>query len=105
MASKVISSPYTDVPPLYDWANAAWFWSLIAERRREYGSGAVLLGFAASLSEKASVSLQAFDLGLVEKSRSVIREALGDEEYGALVALGATNTWEELPLVHQQRHR
>jgi predicted ATPase/class 3 adenylate cyclase len=94
----------TDLPPAHDRANVAWFWSLIAERRGEHASGAVLLGFARSLSEKASVSLLAFDLGLVEKSRSAIRETLGEDDYEALISHGATIRWEELPLVHQQRH-
>jgi predicted ATPase/class 3 adenylate cyclase len=92
----------TDLPPAHDRANVAWFWSQVAERRGDHASGAVLLGFADTLSEKASVSLLAFDRTLVERSRSAIQAALGDE-YSEYLAHGAGMTWEELPLIHQHR--
>ncbi|HUP15775.1 MAG TPA: hypothetical protein VM848_06975 [Acidimicrobiia bacterium] len=89
-----------DLPPASDRANVAWFWSMIAERRGEYGSAAVLMGFASALSKKASVSLLAFDQRLVEESRSAIREALGEKVYGETLEHGAKIAWEDLPLVH-----
>ena len=89
-----------DLPEASDRANVAWFWSLIAERRGDYGPSAVLAGFAAALSVKASVSLLAFDQRLVEGSQSVVRDALGDEAFADLVESGAKTAWEDLPLIH-----
>ncbi len=89
-----------DIPEASDRANVAWFWSLIAERRGEYGPAAELMGFAGALSEKASVSLLAFDKRLVEESRSEVRNALGVEAYRDAIERGATMLWEDLPLVH-----
>ena len=89
-----------DLPEASDRANVAWFWSLIAERRGEYGPAAELMGFAAALSEKASISLLAFDQRLVEASRSAVRTALGEYAYRDSIELGAKLAWEDLPLVH-----
>jgi tetratricopeptide (TPR) repeat protein len=89
-----------DRPTAYDRANVAWFWSMVAERRGEHDSAAVLLGFAEAVSEKTSVSLKAFDQRLVEASRSAVRAALGERAYGELLGHGATIAWEDLPLVH-----
>lgn len=90
-----------DLPTIYDRANVVWFWSIVAERRGEHGSAAVLLGFADALSEKTSVRLKAFDLQLVEASRSALSKALGEKAFGDLLGQGATMAWEDLPLVHQ----
>ncbi|HJQ96039.1 MAG TPA: hypothetical protein VJ935_10070 [Acidimicrobiia bacterium] len=73
---------------------------MIAERRGEYDSAAVLLGFAAALSKKASVCLRAFDQRLVEASRTAVREALGENSYDELLERGAKIAWEDLPLIH-----
>jgi hypothetical protein len=56
------------------------------------------MGFAAALSEKASVSLLDFDQQLVEESRSSVRKALGEEAYAKLLERGGTSGWEDLPL-------
>jgi predicted ATPase/class 3 adenylate cyclase len=90
-----------DLPTAYDRANVAWFWSIVAERRGEHRTAAVLLGFAEALSEKASVRLKAFDQRLVEESRSAILEALGENAYGELIEQGAMMAWKDLPLVHR----
>jgi class 3 adenylate cyclase len=90
-----------DLPTAYDRANVGWFWSIVAERRGEHRTAAVLLGFAEALSEKASVRLKAFDQRLVEESRSAVLEALGENAYGELIEQGARMAWEDLPLVHR----
>lgn len=90
-----------DVPAACDRANVAWFWSLIAGRRREYGYAAVLLGCAAALSEKVSVSLLSFDQRLVEQSRPAVRDAFGEKAYDELLERDANTAWGDLPLVHQ----
>ena len=90
-----------DRPTAYDRANVAWFWSMVAERRGDYDAAAVLIGFATALSEKASISLLAFDQQLVEASRSAIREALGEKAYGELLEHGTKIVWKDLPLVHR----
>ncbi len=89
-----------DLAPAHDRANVAWFWALIAERRGDHQVAAVLFGFAAAVSEKASVSLLAFDQRLVEESQSVVREALGEGEYRERLERGANTSWEDLPLLH-----
>lgn len=90
-----------DLPTADDRANVAWFWSLVAERRGEYEPAAVLLGFAGALSERAAISLRAFDLELVEESRKVTRDALGESIFAGLIETGASTPWEDLPLVHR----
>lgn len=89
-----------DVPVAADRAGVAWFWSLIAENRGDDESAAVLMGFAGALSERASVSLLAFDQRLVEEARVRVREALGDAIYEESIAAGASTSWEDLPLIH-----
>ena len=92
-----------DLPEASDRANVAWFWALVAQRRGEHDSAAVLLGFAAALSAKSSLSLLAFDQRLVEESRFAVREALGEEAYAKLLERGGTSAWEDLPFVHRRR--
>jgi hypothetical protein len=58
------------------------------------------MGFAAALSERASVSLLDFDQQLVEESRSAVRKALGEKAYSKLLERVGTSAWEDLPLVH-----
>jgi hypothetical protein len=90
-----------DLPAAGDRANVAWFWSLVAERRGDLNSAAALMGFAGALSERASVSLLAFDKRLVEDSRTVVRDALDEKVYHELLETGINTSWEDLPLVHQ----
>lgn len=90
----------SELPTASDRANAAWFWSLVAERRGEHESAATLLGFADALTERASLQLLAFDQRLIDESRASVREALGDERYRLLRDRGMNSAWEDLPLIH-----
>jgi hypothetical protein len=90
-----------DIPTAGDRANVAWFWSLVAERRGQHEPAAILHGFAEALSRRASVRLLAFDAKLVDESRSVTRDALGENVYAEFLETGASASWEDLPLVHQ----
>lgn len=90
-----------DLPTAGDRANVAWFWALVAERRSQHEPAAILQGFAQALSARASVRLLAFDMKLMEESRSVTKDALGEEALAELLETGATTSWEDLPLVHR----
>jgi tetratricopeptide (TPR) repeat protein len=90
-----------DLPVAGDRAGVAWFWAMIAQRRGDHEPAATLMGYADALSERASVSLLAFDKRLAEESRAAVREALGEERYEQLHQAGAEMPWEELPLIHR----
>lgn len=89
-----------DLPSVIDRANAAWFWSMVAERRQRHEDAAFLFGFAEAASERASIRLLAFDRGLIETSRASVRDALGEDGLATLVQRGRETAWEDLPLVH-----
>jgi predicted ATPase len=90
-----------DLPAAGDQAGVAWFWSMIAERRGQYEPAALLMGYADALSERAWVNLLAFDNGLLEQSRTAVREGLGEKRYDELHHTGVNTCWEDLPLVHR----
>lgn len=92
-----------DLPVLADRANVAWFWSMVAERRGDDDDAATLLGFAEGVSDQASVRPLTFDRGLIEKSRSAVRQRIGEGAYTALLDQGRQTAWEDLPLVHRSR--
>ncbi len=88
------------VVDVYTRMNAAHFWSLVAARRLEHETAAVLAGFADRLTETASVRLLSSDQRMIAATVELVRSALGDEQFEAHRRRGAETAWEDLPLIY-----
>ena len=75
------------------------FWSIVAERRGDFESAAILAGFADALAEAASLARLDADTRIIDASRRVASESLGSDRYTDHYQRGREMDWEELPLV------
>ena len=73
--------------------------ALIAERRGESESAALLAGAATAISEAASVGHSPFDEAILEESREKVRASLGDTRFEGLFQERRSMPWDDLHLV------
>ena len=88
-------------PYATDRVNVGWFWAMVASRRGDPETTAILLGFAETLAESVGINPLAFDRQLIDAAAATAREALGEDRYSALFDRGAETRWDDLPLVHR----
>ena len=77
-------------------------WSIVAERRGDPRSSAILSGYADVLVEQAELGRLATDAPTVEASRRIAESTLGSKTFEELVRQGRTMTWEEVTLVRDR---
>lgn len=75
------------------------FWSIVAERRGDFESAAILAGFADALAEAASLARLDADVRIIEASRRVVSESLGPNRYADHYQRGREMEWDALPLI------
>lgn len=104
-AIEAFELPYTETGELfqaYTRLSAIDFWMILASRRGDYESSALLAGQADALAESASVGRLAADAEIVNAARRATESALGTETFQELLGRGAAMTWEDLPLVRDR---
>jgi predicted ATPase/class 3 adenylate cyclase len=77
-------------------------WSIVAERRGDHESSALLAGHADAVLETASLGRLAADALTVEASRTTVESALGTETFEEFLRRGAAMTWKELTVVRDR---
>ena len=96
---------YMDTPvsatTILDRTFDAHFFSLVAERRGDHETSAVLAGCSHSTGMAGSVSPQDFDLQRLSESQDRVALELGTDRYQELRRRGEDTAWAELPLVHE----
>lgn len=94
--------PYEDDGSLFDASNrlrATDFWTIIAARRGDYVTAALLSGYADALKTDASMDRLAADARIIEASVRSARDALGKAAFDEHHRRGQEATWHSLPLV------
>ncbi|HSJ28562.1 MAG TPA: adenylate/guanylate cyclase domain-containing protein [Acidimicrobiia bacterium] len=77
---------------------AVLFWSLVAQRRGEFESAAILAGFADALAAAAGLARLDADVQIIEESRRVVRASLGQALFEDHYRRGSKMEWDELPI-------
>jgi predicted ATPase/class 3 adenylate cyclase len=100
-AIETFERPFTEDGRLlsaYTRLEVVLFWSLVAERRGDGESAAILAGFADALAESASLARLEADTRIIDASRRAAEESLGPDRYADLYRRGREMEWEDLPL-------
>lgn len=103
-AIKAFEMPFTENGrrmSAYTRLEAALFWSIVAERRGDGESAAILAGFADALAESASMARPAADTQIIEASRRAAEATLGSARYADHYRRGCEMEWEDLPLMRE----
>ena len=79
----------------------AHFFSMVAERRGEFETSAVLAGHADASGTTGSVRPPDFDRRRLSESQDRVELELGADRYEELLRRGRDTRWEDLRLVHQ----
>jgi predicted ATPase len=101
LAAKEYDPPFgfhTHGSAITRWTSAGIL-ALIAERRGDLESAALLAGAGAAISEAASVGHSPFDEAILEESRDKVRVSIGDTRFQGLFQEGRSMPWADLPLV------
>jgi predicted ATPase/class 3 adenylate cyclase len=98
-------SEYTDTPvvnarTVLDRTFDAHFFSMVAEKRGDFETSAMLAGYAQASGTAGSVRPLNFDLRRLLESQDRVALELGADRYQELRRQGGDAVWEELPLVH-----
>ena len=96
---------YTDTPvaatTVLDRTFDAHFFSMVAERRGDFETSALLAGYADASGTAGSVSPAKFDLQRLSECQDRVARELGVDRYRELRRRGGDTAWGDLPLVHQ----
>lgn len=94
---------YTDVVPgrpnRVDRTFDSHFFSIVAERRGDFQTSALLAGYAFASGEAGSIRPPDLDLERIAESQRRAESALGPDRYAELVRQGAETPWDDLPTV------
>lgn len=107
-AAEAFETPFTEdgrIVAAYPRLEAVSFWSIIAERRGDAESAAILAGFADALKQSASMARPAADSRIIEESRRAAEESLGQDRYADHYQRGREISWEDLPLIREAARR
>ncbi len=104
-AIEALELPYTEDGHIFDaytLLSALDLWSIVAERRGDHESSALLAGYADALVETASLGRLAANVLIVDASRRTVEAGLGTETFEEFLRRGAAMTWEELTAVRDR---